>query len=696
MNYASSLFRIYFMPSGIARGFFMLFLLCVMCVLIPAAETTPIASYEISVELIPDEKTVTGNEIVTWVNTSNEPVGELQFHLYLNAFKNELSTYFRERGGASSIFNDWGRIDVKAITLSDGTNLTSTIEYLHPDDDNHNDQTVMKLRLPKPVEAGASIQLQIEFTTKLPRILARSGFKGEYFFVGQWFPKLGVYEKPEGTRKGYWNCHQYHLNSEFFADFGNYTVAITVPSTYVVGATGELKETKVNERRGTTTYTYSQAEVHDFAWSASPHFKRFERTFDPAREVTTKDVEAAASLLDLPVNDFALTTVKIILLLQPEHADQAERHWRSIRDAIKLFGLRFGRYPYKTLTLIDTPVGAAEGGMEYPTLITSDTRWLATEEMKDLEALIAHEFAHQYWYGMVASNEFEDALLDEGLANYSHGLLLDTIYAKRYFSLPFYISGIPATWFFGPLPISNTEVSRAIYLAAPKVDEGGKAAWHFFDDLSYSVNSAFKFSLALKTLENNLGEKVMAKVIREYFERWRFKHPKPADFIKTVNEVSGKEFTGFFEQVVYGSNVLDYEVMEISHRRLRLPRGQDDQDRIAASTNDGELGKSGYESTVVIRRIGEVIIPVEVKVTFDDGHVESASWNGKGRWTRLKFVRSSGVREVEIDPDRKILLDVNLTNNSKSRESDHSGVIKISSKLLFWLQTFLQSLAAVS
>ena len=104
-----------------------------------------------------------------------------------------------------------------------------------------------RVRLPQPVAPGATLAFDVEFTAQLPRVFARTGYAGDYHLVGQWFPKLAVYEPAgmRGRRAGGWNCHQFHADSEFFADYGSYRVAITTPSRFIVGATGE----RVREQR---------------------------------------------------------------------------------------------------------------------------------------------------------------------------------------------------------------------------------------------------------------------------------------------------------------------------------------------------------------------------------------------------------------------------------------------------------------
>src|SRR5207342_2722865 len=149
-----------------------------------------------------------------------------------------------------------------------------------PDDGNPEDRTVLRVPLPHPVPGGGSIALDIAWHAQLPKVFARTGFAGDFYLIGQWFPKLAVYE-PAGVRgrsSGGWNCHQFHANSEFYADFGRFDVRMTVPSTMVVGATGERLSAD-HHPNGTTTYRYMQDAVHDFGWTADPRFVEVNDTF---------------------------------------------------------------------------------------------------------------------------------------------------------------------------------------------------------------------------------------------------------------------------------------------------------------------------------------------------------------------------------------------------------------------------------
>jgi len=173
-----------------------------------AADSLPrnaeaVASYDIRVRLDHEHKRLIGEERLVWRNPSSDTVDELWFHLYLNAFRNSESTFYRESGGRPSrgrIGDDaWGGIDITSIRLADGTDLAGAMSFEHPDDDNADDRTVLRVRLPQPVAPGMSVTLDVDFEARIPGALVRTGYVRDYFLVGQWFPKLGVYE-PAGRR----------------------------------------------------------------------------------------------------------------------------------------------------------------------------------------------------------------------------------------------------------------------------------------------------------------------------------------------------------------------------------------------------------------------------------------------------------------------------------------------------------------
>ena len=235
----------------------------------------PVVEYRIRATLDPKTHVVDATERLVWRNPSGDSVGELRFHLYLNAFKNNRSTFFQESGGqlrgsrADEKKEGWGAVDLTSLKTG-GADLLAGAKKIQPDGNSPSDETVLSVPLPSPVPPHGEIVLDIAFRSKLPRIYARTGFVRDYHLVGQWFPKLGVYEPAgmRGRKEGGWNCHAFHANSEFYADFGDYDVTLSVPSEFVVGATGRRVSATLSGAR--TEYRYVQENVHDFACRAPP------------------------------------------------------------------------------------------------------------------------------------------------------------------------------------------------------------------------------------------------------------------------------------------------------------------------------------------------------------------------------------------------------------------------------------------
>jgi hypothetical protein len=631
-----------------------------------------VVSYDISVRLNPSTKQLEGRETVTWRNPSTDTVSDLWLHLYLNAFKNTSSTFIRESGGQlrgdRMSENGWGWIDVTSFRLAGGADLTGSIRFEHPDDDNADDRTVVRVPLPQPVAPSGSVTFEVAFKAQLPEVSARSGYKRNFYLVGQWFPKLGVYE-PAGMRgraAGGWNCHQYHANSEFYADYGEFHVEMTVPSNFILGATGERKG-RIDHKNGTVTYIYEQADVHDFAWTADPSYVHVRRVFSGSRDVKPAEYARAANRLGRTREELQLTDVEINLLVQPAHMPQAERYVQSAKAAIKDFGLWYGRYPYHTLTVVDPPQDASgAGGMEYPTFITAGTSYLGNfwpfNGLRDSEGVTVHEFGHQFWYGMVANNEFEEAWLDEGITTYTTGLVMEAEYGTH-----------TSNGRFLALNMDEIDMLRATVASFGRSKDAiVKPAWMYTGD--YAYYAYMKPAAALRTLQGYLGDRTMARVMRTFQERWRFRHPASTDFFAVANEVSGQDLGWFFRQAFLGSDVLDYGVETVSTRPAEPSRGVVDSEGKRRTVGDKAVGNGKtpvqYESRVLVRRLGEVTFPVQIALKFEGKPVERVAWDGVDRWKRIVVVRRERLEWASVDPDSVVILDVNWVNNARRVEPD--------------------------
>lgn len=567
-----------------------------------------IAEYHIAVKLDADENTLHAKMNLTWRNPGKQPVQELYFHLYPNAFRSMDTTFNRESGGKlredKMTDDSFGGMDILSIRHNDGEDLLHTMRYVQPDDGNEADHTLMRVKLPEPIAPSETVTLNIEYVVKLPYVYARMGYADQFVMAGQWFPKLAVYEPKgrRGSKQEGWNLHQYHGNSEFYADFGIFNVKIDVPSSYIVAATGfPVKQLQDDgERR---QYHYYAEDVHDFAWAASPNFIYAEEAY------STKHIPG----------------VKIKLYLDPEHAHLEQRYFTAVKRALSSFSEWYGEYPYSTLSVVVPPAGAGgAAGMEYPTLITA---WDAKtrEPGSELERVIAHEIGHQFWYGMVATNEFEEAWLDEGFTTYIEDKVMESEY------------GITRS-----LPILSSYITHPAPL---KLN-----SWEYENHQVYAENVYTRASLVLHDIEQSIGTKKMQRVLRTYFNRWKFKHPGTHDFQKVLQEVTGRRWDSYFKQFVYGDMMIDYEVSSVN------------------SFETVVNGTTVYETRVRLHRLGGVHRPVEIAVKLADGSVRIESWDGIEQQKELILHAEQPASWVLIDPEFRQVLENRRYNNFMKAE----------------------------
>ena len=591
-----------------------------------------VVAYWIDANLNTTAKTLDATEILEYRNDSDQPLSTFPFHLYLNAFRPQ-STFsgeaHRDDSSISYANGEQGAIDISSITAEGYGDLAQSMHFTSPDDGNREDHTVMEISLPKPLAPGDAVRFHLAFHDKFPLSVARNGYKRDFIMGGQWFPKIGIWWH------GAWNCHQYHADTEFFSDFGTYNVNLTLPQRYTVGASGIETDERSNAD-GTKTISFRGEDIHDFAWAASPNFQVADDSFENS-----------------------LGTVKLRALVLASHAAQAERYLSTLKQSMQKFDEWYGPYPYKQMTLIDPEPGSEIGGMEYPTLITGGTDWWSPSWFPfGQDATVAHEYGHQYWYGMVATNEFEEPWLDEGINSYSEIKVMAALFGVN-------TSAVNARTLYA----SDAEAERIFYLHHPDEDPIARGAWQFASGSSYGSIIYGKSTTALTTLEAVLGEGTLRQALRVYFTRYRFTHPTATDFLHTVEEVSGRtDLQPYFAQAIYGTEVLDYSVDSLTSGPSEWWKGKD--------------ANGQYHTSVLVRRKGGFLFPVKLEVGFDDGSKEQATWDGKDRWIRFSWDKASRAVYAQVDPDGVIPLDVNSFNNSYTLQPNRTARLKLTN---YWV-----------
>jgi Peptidase family M1 domain len=622
-----------------------------------------ITNYKLEVELDPVAKTISGTMDAFWVNPSSDVVPDIQLHMYLNAFSSNKSTFYKESDGSPGTKEiDFGWVNIKSMTDKKGNDLKPVMKFISPDDNNPDDMTVLDVPLPEVAKPGDTVFIKVNFVSKLPLLAFRTGFNDDFFFVGQWFPKFGVYE-PAGMRyavKGGWNCHQFHSNSEFFSNHSVYDVKITVPVEYVVGTGGILLDEK-REGEKKKIQTWRAEDIVDFAWTAWPAF------------ITFKD---------------QWKNVKINLLLPRGKQDQVARQFTAVKNALEYFTQNVGPYPWPYITIVVPPVkGAGSEGMEYTTIFTSTSAYGLPEYLHFPEIYTIHEFGHAYFMGILASNEFEEPWLDEGVNSFWEERILDHYYGPDAGMLdhPF-------------LKVSDETMARMEYVLSGnrQVVSNAEYSWNYHHG-TYGIMSYLKAATWLYTLMGIVGEETTNEIFKEYYRKWAFKHPSGKDFVNVVNEVVprmngnkfGPDMNWFFDQTLYGTGICDYKVANFFNSRITDFKGiENTGDSVLFKKSDREKDTL-FKATVQLERLGEVMLPEEILVHFDNGDHILETWDGKSRFKDFKYTGTRKVDWVKIDPDYKIKMDVNYINNSMTYNPDRKPVRRYTNKFISFMQFFI-------
>ncbi len=706
-----------------------------------------------------DRLRIGGEQLVVWTNTSDEPVSVAYLHLYANAFRNTRSSFLREKafeGWSPPDDMQYGGIEIRRLSRV-GFPGELELSYVSADDANPADRTVARVQLDPAIAPGGQLALKMKFTTTLPTIVARMGHKDDFIMAAQWYPKLGRFVGTQSTMRGVregWYCHQFHRSTEFFADYADYLVTLHVPSGTVTGATGTRVSDETDEVDFIRTETWEAKSVVDFAWTSSPRYERHVREIRPLRaaaglapmdDPVRKELIRVAALRGVDPESIDIPGVWVTLLIQPEHAAQVDRHFEAARVALGMFGIWFGAYPYDRLTIVDPAHGArAAGGMEYPQLVTAGTRNAAPERTLRPEGVIVHEIGHQWFMNLLATNEAEEAWLDEGLNTYFTTRALHLAYGPpigehRLLGVPFLVTpffefpGLGAGWpewidlpewahppdldiftawrDLPPLTMLPTQRyrkdpmarRRASYVRRAGWDEMVKPGWEFVDRSSYGVNAYSRPLLLLATLRRTLhwrlgadeGERAFDAGMLRYARDWRFRHPTTADFLAAFSDGAGFDVRPIVAALTQTAGALDYAVESIKPLEEPELAGWVERDGETVLVHeDGESGerrrgRDEPRTAVVVRRRGEVVVPIRLQVTRDSGPADEVSWttvewDGEERWKR--FVFEGEIVAARIHPDAEYLQDVDRRNDSRVVEPTTRPGVKWGVRFMLWLE----------
>lgn len=578
----------------------------------PTLDDAPaVASYRLDVQLDADRRTLRGEAVIRWRNTARLAVEELWFHLYLEAFAHPRTLLLRDpwrrhRGGLPPVP---GGLELSSLTADELGELD-----LWPGRDRHSpgdpdDGTDVRVPLPRPIAPGEHLTLRAPFVARLPSLVERTGFAEDFVFAGQWFPKLARLE-PDGT----WAHFAFHPQAEFYADFGDYDATLTLPATMVVGATGEQLEASVDgaQRR----LRFRARGVHDFAWTA----------WDGFRERRTQ---------------VGATAVRI--LYPKGQGANASRSLLAIHAAMPRLSAWYGPYPHPTLTVVHPPrFAAAAGGMEYPTLITTGGSFASSLGTRAIETLTVHELAHQWFQGLIASNEQRWPLLDEGLASYAEARLLREMY------------GDSAAVALPGLSLSADALRRAHAASHAHDEVAAQPAAAFAGFASIAGLAYAKTAVTLDTLARSYGEEQLARALSRYAREQRFRHPTWNDWVEAVRQEVGVEAARSLVTALAERGWINFVAERPSCEPPVSVAGEDGTARATTTTRCRAL----------VRRHGTIPLPVVIELRFADGTRERLPWEGPEPWLAVEREGPAALVAVRVDPDRRVPLDTNRLDDA--------------------------------
>jgi hypothetical protein len=603
-------------------------------------------NYEIRVELDDQSHMLRGFESFEYINNSPDELTFLYIHLWPNAYKNRTTALAKQlaRTGDyvlfSSLKDDKGFIDSLDFFVN-GQRAKWAFDKEHID--------IAKLELAQPLKPGGKITVTTPFRVKIPSgSISRLGHIGESYQITQWYPKPAVYD-----RKG-WHQMPYLTQGEFYSEFGSFDVSITLPANYVVGATGDLQNAselafldslaalganrpdlmseadfpKSSPRKKTIRYVQSQ--VHDFGWFADKRWMVLKG------EVTT------------PHKNYKVTTWS---MFTPDAKELWQKAPEYLHDAVHYYSLWNGDYPYSHVTAVDGTISAG-GGMEYPNVTVIGSAGNA----RSLETVIMHEVGHNWFYGILGSNERVHAWMDEGLNSFNEERYMETKYPNA--TLSDAISAGPIGSTLKLDQYSQRYLADLMYRfnASRGYDQALSCHSDEFTSMNYGAMVYKKTALLFNYLKAYLGEEKFDQCMRNYYEEWKFKHPSPDDLRASLEKSSGENLSWFFDELIQTSDKIDFALKAARKKEdgtvsLKVRNsGQTTGPAVVTAVKRGEDGKEivlAQTTTQVIEpgQRTEVSLPASAEATH---YVIDPSLDIPQINLRNDRMRSSGIlRKVE-------------------------------------------------
>ena len=591
-------------------------------------------NFNITVSLNDSLNELNAFEEITYINNSPDTLKEIYFHLWPNAYSNNETALSKDLIDAKKTAlyfakpEELGTIDNLDFKIDDATVSWS---YYKGNVD------ICVLKLDKPLLPSGKILIKTPFHVKIPEgKFSRLGHIGQSYQITQWFPKPAVYDLNG------WNMMPYLNQGEFYSEFGSFDVSVTLPRNYVVGATGDLvngetelewlnvkaKQTLTKKElnpkdtsfpvsdRKLKTLCFHQENVHDFAWFA-----------DKRWNVLKGEVE-------LPDSKRKVTTWTMFTNLDAIYWNKSISY---VNDAIYYYSKWIGEYPYNHATAVEGALSAG-GGMEYPN-ITIIGR--ANSDFA-LEQVIMHEVGHNWFYGILGSNERNHPWMDEGVNSFYESRYLQTKYPKNSI-LSAYAPKRKNIFGLGKFPHRLMYYYAYLFSALNHKEQPIEGKSDIYSSTNYGTIVYMKSAAFFDYLKSYLGDEDFDNAMKEYFNQWKFKHPQPKDLKNVFEQQTGKNLNWFFDTLINTTAKIDYKVVAIEKGR----------------TTENEMG---YCYKIKIKNKGDVASPFCLS-GIKKGEVGVAKWYEGFKDKKTFTLHYIDVDKVKIDADY-FIPEINRKNNT--------------------------------
>ena len=566
--------------------------------------------YKIKIKFDHKNHQFEGEQKIFYQNNSNDTLNKVFIHLYFNAFQPGSMMDVRSRSLPDPDRRVMDRIS-KLSKNEIGFHQINKIQQNGKDLNHHIQGTVLEVDLNQSLLPNQSTDFYIEYFSQVPVQIRRSGrnsSEGIDYSMAQWFPKIAEYDK-----KG-WHAHPY-IAREFYAPWGNFDVTINMHEKYIIGATGKLvskiKEGNYNK------WNFKADNVHDFVWAADPDYRH--------------------DILTVPDQDLELH-----FYYQP-NSEEMIKNWERLQEhtakAFKYFSKTFGKYPYSKYSVIQ----GGDGGMEYPmaTLITGERSY------PSLLSVTIHEALHSWYQMILGTNESYYAWMDEGFTSFAQNITQYELFNDIYDLDPIN-------------PLINSYDRYLKFLEDDIEEPLTTHSDHFSTNRAYGVGSYTKGAIFLSQLGYIIGDEILYKGLRRYYNEWKFRHPDKNDFIRIIEKESGLELDWYLDYWIGTTHKIDYSLELVNSNRDKITL---DIKKIENMPMPIELEVLYSDNTKKIIYIPLSIMRGEKKFKSEENVIIMSDWEWvNDSYTIMLDIKEKLIKSITIDPKKK-LADYNRKNN---------------------------------